>query len=170
MAKAKSNDERDTLAKELRALIPRLNEEGLAFLIEQAQVHLYNMQVDELNSSIVKSQARQASKSSGKTAAKTSKAGGAETSGGFKEIKASDSGSSYYIVYKTEWIMFAKDEMIKLITIAKSEGTELDIKERLFNWLRRERTDLLNSAAIANKFDPKLKSLAGLLKKCKEKA
>jgi hypothetical protein len=39
------------LARELRSLIPRLDAEGLVFLIEQAQVHLYNMQVDELNRS-----------------------------------------------------------------------------------------------------------------------
>ena len=61
--------------------------------------------------------------------------------------------------------MFSKDEMIKLVNIAAGEGTELDIKERLYNWLSRERSDLLRSAGIAEKFDPKLASLAGLLKK-----
>ena len=46
---APKDSEKDTLAKELRSLIPKLDTEGLRFLIEQANVHLYNMQVDVLN-------------------------------------------------------------------------------------------------------------------------
>ena len=161
----KTSSEWDSLAKELRSLIPKLDEEGLAYLVEQAQIHLYNLQVDALNKTIIKSQQREAAKN---TAAKTAGKGAAKKtagSDGFNEIKVSDSGSSYYVVYKTEWIMFSKDEMVKLIKIARGEGTDLEIKERLFNWFARERTDLLRSAGIANKFDNKLKSLAVLLKK-----
>ena len=164
----KKGEECESLAKELRSLIPRLDEEGLAFLIEQAQVHLYNMQVDALNNTLVKSQERSAiaavAKNAGKGTAKPGKAGQNTASDGFSEIKMSESGASYYIVYNTEWIMFSKDEMIKLVKIAGGEGTDLEIKERLFNWFTRERTDLLRSAGIANKFDNKLSSLAGILK------
>ena len=173
--KIKAGRERDNLAKELGSLIPKLDEEGLSFLIEQAQVHLYNMQVDALNKTLIKSEERRAAKNSDKASAKTGKATGrtgqnaAGTSDDFNEIKASESGASFYIVYKTEWIMFSKDEMIKLVKIAGGEGSDLDIKERLFNWFARERTDLLRSAGIADKFDKKLKTLAGLLKKHKIK-
>jgi ribosomal protein L23 len=160
--KAKKN-ERDLLADELKKLIPKLDEECLAFLIEQAQVHLYNVQVEALNDTIIKSQERKAA-AAAKGGAK-GKTASADASGGFSDIKVSDSGSSYYIVYKTEWIMFNKDELTSLVKIATSAGAELDIKERLFNWLSRERSDLLRSAGISAKFDPKLKSLAQLLKK-----
>ena len=161
----KTSSEWESLAKELRSLIPKLDEEGLAFLVEQAQVHLYNLQVDALNKTLIKSQQRAAAKnaaakSAGKGTAKTS-----SPSDGFSDIKMSDTGSSYYIVYKTEWIMFSSAEMVKLVKIAGGEGTDLEIKERLFNWFARERTDLLRSAGIADKFDSKLKSLAVLLKK-----
>ena len=37
------------LEAELAALLPQLDEEGLAFLLEQAKVHLHNMEVDRLN-------------------------------------------------------------------------------------------------------------------------
>jgi hypothetical protein len=163
---AKQSGEWEALAKELKGLIPKLDEEGLAFLVEQAQVHLYNLQVEALNTTLARNQERAAKTAAGKTA-KAGKAApaGKSAGGGFSEIKVSESGSSYYIVYKTEWIMFSKDEMIKLVNIAGGEGTELDIKERLYNWLSRERSDLLRSAGIAEKFDPKLASLAGLLKK-----
>jgi hypothetical protein len=49
MAKKTVDTERESLVKELKSLIPRLDSEGLAFLVEQAKIHLYNMQVDELN-------------------------------------------------------------------------------------------------------------------------
>ena len=164
-AKKKPNAEWESLAKELRSLIPKLDEEGLAFLVEQAQVHLYNLQVDALNKTLIKSQQRAAAKNAAAKSSGRSAAKNAAASDGFSGIKASESGSSYYIVYKTEWIMFSKDEMVKLVKIAGGEGTDLEIKERLFNWFARERTDLLRSAGIANKFDNKLKTLAGLLKK-----
>jgi len=174
MAKQKQiiKSEHENLAKELRSLIPKLDEEGLAFLLQQAQIHLYNMQVDVLNETMIKSQKRTAEKSAVKGTAGTVKSGKAaavakNTKESFSEIKASESGSSFYIIYKNEWIMFSKDEMVKLVKIARGEGSELEIKERLFNWFARERTDLLRSAGIANKFDSKLLSLAKLLKKYK---
>ena len=179
MGKTKLNSERDNLVKELGSLIPKLDEEGLSFLIEQAQVHLYNMQVDALNKTLIKSEERRAAKNSGKASAKTGKTPqrtgkAGQNIGGisddFTEIKASESGASFYIVYKTEWIMFSKDEMIKLVKIAGGEASDLDIKERLFNWFARERKDLLRSAGISDKFDKKLKTLAGLLKKYKVKS
>ena len=168
----KAGNEWESLAKELRSLVPKLDEDGLIFLIEQAQIHLYNMQVDALNKTLVKSQERAATaaKNTGKGTTKQAKTGQNASSEGFNDIKMSESGSSYYIVYKTEWIMFSKDEMVKLVKIAGGEGSDLEIKERLFNWFARERTDLLRSAGIANKFDNKLVSLAGLLRKYKVKS
>jgi hypothetical protein len=152
----KTGDERELLAKELKALVPKLDEEGLAFLIEQAQVHLYNMQVEELNKTLDKNARREGTRKSGAKAAGEN---------GFSEIKSSDSGSSYYVVYKTEWIMFTREEMALLTKIVKGEGTDLEIRERVFNWLRRERSDVLRSAGIADKFDGKIKSFAALIKK-----
>jgi len=161
----KTGGERELLAKELKALIPKLDVEGLAFLIEQAQVHLYNMQVEELNNTLEKNAKREAArKPQGKAGAGKTGAKAADT-GGFSEIKSSDSGSSYYVVYKTEWIMFTREEMTSLAKIVNGEGTDLEIRERVFNWLRRERTDVLRSAGIADKFDGKVKSFAALIKK-----
>ncbi|MDR2185657.1 MAG: hypothetical protein LBO80_08365 [Treponema sp.] len=74
---------RDALAGELRSLIPRLDAEGLSFLIEQAQVHLYNMQVEELNKAVVRAES---------AAAKPAK-----RKDRFR-LEGSGSRSSYYIV------------------------------------------------------------------------
>ena len=155
-AKGGKNIEREKLAKELKSLIPKLDEEGLAFLVKQAQVHLYNMQVDVLNKTMIRDEER-----SKKTASVKKTKPSMED---FREIKMSETGSSYYIVYHNEWISFSKEEISTIVKIAHGEGTEPELKERIFNWLSRERNDLLYTASIANKFDNKLISLINLLR------
>jgi hypothetical protein len=147
--------ERNTLAKELGSLIPKLDEEGLAFLVKQAHVHLYNMQVDALNKTMIKDEARQ------KTAPKR-KVQLADSD--FLDIKLSDSGTSYFLRYSNQWISFAKNEITDIVKIALGDDSDLEIRERLFNWLSRERNDVLYTASIANKFDDRLVSLLTLLR------
>jgi len=155
--KSGSDAQRELLAKELKSLIPKLDSEGLAFLVEQARVHLYNMQVDELNeAAIAADSARQKSRTiSGK----------AKSSDGTMRIDATESGSSFYLQYRNDNIMFSRDEMIHLVKIANGDGSDLEIRERLYAWFDRERRDIFSLVPIANKFDDKLKSLSALIKK-----
>ncbi|MDR1838369.1 MAG: hypothetical protein LBQ93_02125 [Treponema sp.] len=153
---ASKSKEWESLAKELKSLIPKLDEEGLAFLVKQSHVHLYNMQVDALNKNIIKDNERK----KGSVVKKTIRT----NEQGFSDIKISESGSSYYIIYDNEWITFSKNEMTIIVKIALAEGEDIEIRERLFNWLSMERSDLLNAASIGNKFDEKLISLVSLIK------
>jgi hypothetical protein len=152
-AKGKSAGEREVLAEELRGLIPRLDAEGLSFLIEQAQVHLYNMQVEELNQTLARS--------SPKTGPKT----GPKRVSPDMRIEGAESGSSYYLVYNGDWIMFSREEMVHITRIVSAPGTDPEIRERLFNWFLRERRDVLSSVPMADKSDEKLKKLIALVKK-----
>ncbi|MDR2663568.1 MAG: hypothetical protein LBC31_11290 [Treponema sp.] len=145
-AAGKAEDRRDALARELRSLIPRLDAEGLSFLVEQARVHLYNMQAEELNKTLAGSG----------TAAKPADS--------FR-LEGSGSGSSYYIVYNDDWIMFSREEMAQLVRIISAPGTDLEIRERFYRWLERERRDVLVSIPMADKFDEKLKTLMALIKR-----
>ncbi|MDR2768368.1 MAG: hypothetical protein LBB82_08610 [Treponema sp.] len=155
-AAAKKTPAFEELAKQLKTLIPQLDEEGLAFLVEQARVHLYNMQVTALNEKL-------ALESAGVKGAKSrTKGSGAD---GFGGIKASDSGASYYVVYKNEWIMFSREEMTALAKIVNGQGTDLEIRGLIYAWLERERRDVLRSIAAADKFDDKIKSFAALVRK-----
>jgi len=61
--------------------------------------------------------------------------------------------------------MFSRDEMIRLVKIAGGKGTDIEIRERLYNWFDRERKDVFSVIPIADKFDSRLKTLAGILKK-----
>ncbi|MDR1143185.1 MAG: hypothetical protein LBK77_03075 [Spirochaetaceae bacterium] len=141
-------DGRDVLAGELRSLIPRLDAEGLSFLVEQARIHLYNMQAEELNKTLA---------GSGRTAKPVQK-------DSFR-LEGSGSGSSYYVVYNNDWIMFSRDEMAQTARIVSAPGTGMEIRERLYRWLERERRDVLISIPMADRFDEKLKTLAALIKR-----
>ncbi|MDR1418993.1 MAG: hypothetical protein LBI86_01340 [Treponema sp.] len=155
----KRNDKRRALAEELGSLIPRLDAEGLEFLIEQAHIHLYNMQVEELNNAVPQ------------TAENTEKGmpGGrkGKAPSGTEEIRieGSESGSSFYLVYKGKWIMFSRDEIITLAKIAAGPGTDLEIRERLYRWIEKERSDLFEAMPMPDKFDARLKKLIAVLRK-----
>jgi len=152
---AKKITDKDSLAKELRSLIPKLDEEGLVFLVKQAHVHLYNMQVDALNKNTIRDERRRSEKEDKpkKTA----------NTGRFTDIEMSDSGSGYHILFGSEWIAFTKGEINTMVKIVLSGESDLDIRGRLYNWLSRERNDILYSASIPDKFDKKLNSLITLI-------
>jgi len=162
--------ERESLAKELRGLIPRLDSEGLAFLVEQARIHLYNMQADELNRAAEAAEAARAAGAAAERgkppAGKAGRSRGSSRAAGDNfRIDTTESGSSYYLHYRNDEVMFSRDEMIRLVKIANGEGTDIEIRERLYNWFDRERTDVFACVPMKDKFDERLKALAALIKK-----
>ena len=157
----KTNNPKDVLAKELKSLIPRLDAEGLRFLIEQAQVHLYNMQVDELNRTMERSV-------SARAAAKTAAAGRKPKPGktqGTLRIEGSPTGSSFYLYNNGQSVMFSRSEIIRMVNIACAPLTKIEIQENLLNWFMKERRDIFSTISIADKFDKRLSKIAELLKK-----
>ena len=156
-AAQKADDSKDEFAKELRTLIPRLDAEGLRFLVEQAQIHLYNMQVEELNRTMERS-AIVRSNIEGKKAR-------AQEAADTLRIEGSNSGSSFYIVYKGQWIMFSRDEIIHMVNIVSAPVTNVEKQENLLNWFTNERRDVLAAIPIADKFDERLNKITALLKK-----
>lgn len=157
------------LAAELASLIPQLDDEGLAFLIEQARVHLYNMRVTELESAA--EEAERAStraanlRSTGKAAvgaAKPSKAGA--SAGSDFSIKAASDGSAYDLVWQGKWKMFTGDEMLAMVRIALNKDPAAEVGARLYRWFVAERKDVLQDIPFAGMADPKLKSLVMLLR------
>lgn len=161
---ASSDDdaERKALAAELTSLIPELDEEGLAFLIEQARVHLYNMRVLDLEAAGIeaeKASSRARSKTSGSTGS-----GGKSASDEFV-IKASSKGSSYDIVHQGKWKMFTDDEMLAMVRIVSSKDPVAQVSGRLYRWFLAERADVIGDLSLTGLADPRLKKLVALLRK-----
>lgn len=166
---AKGEAGRDELAKELASLIPELDAEGLAFLIEQARVHLYNMRVAELEAAAEEAErastrARGIAKSAGAKAGGKAKGGTAEGAEGLS-IKASEDGSTYDLVYGGKWKLFTGDEMLAMVRIATVKDPQDQVAGRLYRWLSAERSDVINDLGLSGLADPTLKRLVALLRK-----
>ena len=155
---AKKETVKDSLTKELKDLIPKLDSEGLAFLVEQARIHLYNMQVVELN------KAAEAANTATRRKNKLSIEQDDNPQNNTLRIEGTASGSSYYIFFRNGSVMFSKDEMVGLVKLVNADRDDLEIREALYNWLENERRDIFALLPIQDKFDQLLKDLVKLIK------
>jgi len=130
-AQAKAAEEaKAQLLKELKAILGKLDAEGLAFLLEQARVHLYNMEADRLDA--LRDSMAATSSAAGKPAASPLR------------IERSESGSSYYVVQNGAYIMFSPPEMAMLARLAHGNADDYDAAQALAKWLEKERSDALS--------------------------
>lgn len=146
---------REKLLKELKTIIPKLDSEGLVFLVEQSRIHLYNMQVENLNNARIATAAHSKTNST-----KTSKAKPV------KEAFIFDATSAGFCLrYGTVNTMFSKQEMTALVKIANGSGSDLEISGRIFTWFERERSDVIGTLRLTDRFDDRIKLLAVCIKK-----
>jgi hypothetical protein len=135
----KSKGQKEAVA-ELVALLPELDEEGLAFLLEQAKVHLHNMEIDRLQRAETLSVQR-GSKSGSKRP--STGIGRRSATPGFR-VERADDGETYHLVSGGVWKMFTDAEMAAIVTIVRGEGDEAELARRLHSWFERERRDALS--------------------------
>jgi hypothetical protein len=128
-AKSAGKKKSSKVLEELLALLPELDEEGLAFLLEQARVHRYNMEVERLNAIAER------------VATGEERSPVAERSA--LRLERSKDGSTYHIVCGSVWKMFTAEEIAALVRIARSDETENERARRLRSWCARERRDVL---------------------------
>jgi len=144
------------LLKEIRKLIKDIPDEGLIFLIEQANKLAYNKRVEDLNAL----QAKISKKS-------TSKAKHAEKKSA-KECSVSvERGSfnrSFILIIGTTRKIVTEDEMVKLVRICHSSKNATEASSRLYNRLKHERDDILLDAGISGKDDKYLSEIYKHLK------
>ncbi len=114
---------------ELLALLPALDEAGIAFLLEQAKVHRYNMEVERLNAQIESDAVRGPDSVPGPAP-------------GLLRIERSKDGSTYHLVVGNDWKMFTSEEMAALVRICRSGEPQAEMARRLRAWLSRERRDV----------------------------
>lgn len=146
-------EEKALLLKDLRALLPRLDAEGLSFLLEQAEVHLYNMEAEALEASRAERQRRAAERR-----------GIAPGAAGGLALVRSESGSSYYVEAGEASVMFTKEETLALVRLAHGNPDDLEAARALGAWLERERRDVLDELRLPGASGPALKELARLLR------
>lgn len=157
---------RDKLASELVTLIPNLDEDGLSFLLEQARVHLYNMEIDRQNAEALSaSQGKPASKKGSKAARASSNAPSSEApSRADFRIERSGSGSSYHLISGGKWKMFNEAEMLRMVKIAASSDPVREVAARLHAWLTAERPDTFADLDLGDSHDPRMDELVLFLR------
>lgn len=144
---------RAALLKELKALLDELDEEGLGFLLEQAEVHRYNMEVERLNEA---RERRRAGRPSASSAAATRPSS--------LRIERSEDGQTYHVVSDEHYKMFTAEEMLALVRIAHANDDPMEGARGLYRWLARERSDALADLGLKGASAPGLADLAELLK------
>lgn len=145
---------RASLLKELKALLDELDEEGLEFLLEQAQVHRYNMEVRRLN----EAQER-------RRAGRPSASGAAASRSAPLRVERTEDGQTYHVVSEEHYKMFTAEEMLALVRIAHANADPMEGARGLYRWLARERSDALADLGFKGPGSPGLADLAELLKR-----
>lgn len=147
---------RPALLQELKKLIEELDEEGLEFLLEQAHVHRYNMEVERLNEAEERKAAREGD---------GGPSGGPAPREPSLRIERSKDGNTYHVVSAGRYKMFSADEMLALVRIAHSNPAPEEAARGLHRWMSRERIDALADLGISGPADPSLLALSRLIVK-----
>ena len=151
--KKKESAAHKKLAAELAALIPELDEEGLAFLIEQSRVHLYNMEID-----------REVAESATADSATTAAVVATDQGPANFRIERSSSGSSYHLISGGKWKMYNEEEMMAIVKIANAAEPVNEVAARLHAWFTEERPDTFADLEIGDSHDPKFRELVTFIR------
>lgn len=136
---AEQSNKKD-LTKQLTGLLKDIDEDGILFLIKQAQVLLYNKKVDEHNTKI---------KKGGKITVKKPPFSDKDS----MEIKEADDGSSFIFVINRARKIFTLQEMRLIVNMCQISRDEKEASRRLFTWFKNNRGDVLNDIGIESAAD-----------------
>jgi hypothetical protein len=154
VAKKKTDTQRTRLEKELTEAIKQVDEEGLIFLIQQAQILIRNVQVDKLNREIVELEQKKLTSGKGKPAPRKAAPTVAAVT-----IEESDSGKAFFLTLGGTRKVMNLEEMRRLVRICYAAETKSDALKQLYTVFARERGDVLADAKISGPGSPILEGL-----------
>jgi hypothetical protein len=142
----KKEPRRAKLEKQLRDAIGEIDEEGLLFLLRQAQVLIYNSRVDRIN--------REAETPRGRKGSPPPRGRSREVS-----IEESEGGKTIFLTMGPARKVLTPDEMRRLVRICYAAETKSEALRQLFTVLAKERKDILADALVGNPDNPLLEKL-----------
>jgi hypothetical protein len=147
---SKENNSNSKLHRELIELLDGIDDEGLLFLIEQANILRYNMQVDKINEEKAKlprnnSNDKKSSQEKSKDPA--------------VKILPQENNNSFILQINTVRAFMSRQDFTAMVKVAQSEDGIDEVAKRLFNWFMRERKDILIDANISKSASPLLKEI-----------
>ena len=152
MAKKKTDTQRARLEKELTEAIKQIDEEGLIFLIQQAQILVHNAQVDKINREIVELEQKKLKSGRGTPAQR-------KTPAAAVTIEESDNGKAFFLTLGGTRKVMNLEEMRRLVRICYAAETKSDALKQLYTVFARERGDVLADAKISGPGSPIIEGL-----------
>ena len=147
-------------AEELNSLLAELSGEEISWLITQARTMIYNHKVEEVNKAAV-----ELAETKKKTSKGTGKSGKSAKSGsGAVDVEPTGNGKSFVIIMGGKRLFVSLSELKTLVRFTQVTDDPADGSKRIFGWMGRERTDMINDAAVSGPGDPRLPLLFGVLR------
>jgi hypothetical protein len=140
--------ERTRMLKELRNAIEEVDDEGLLFLLRQAQVLIHNARVDKL-----------ATESAGKGKASPRAVTAASAAGPAVSFEEAEGGKAVFLVIGGARKVLTTDELKRLVRICYTAESKSEALRQLHKVLSQERNDILFDARIGSADSPLLEAL-----------
>ncbi len=151
----KTSLQKQRLQEELARLLPDVDEEGLIFLIKQAQVIIHNLQVDRINREV---EELEQTKKSPKRAA-PSRAARSGASSADVQIEEAANGKSFYLVFPDTRKIMGLEEMRVLVRACYEPKRKSEALNRMYRWMQKERRDILSYGNIGSNISQLLEAL-----------
>ena len=142
------NSQKTRLVKELTALIPEIGEEGLVFLIKQANTIIHNQRTVQLNKEI---------EELNKNKEKVNGNGAAPPSGSDNftvQIDRSKNGKTYYFIVNGRKHFFDIPETQKIVALCYRPETKSAALKYLYEFFLNERDEILSEHKIQSAKSP----------------
>jgi len=151
----KSDPRRARLERELRETIGEIDDEGLIFLLRQANVLIHNARAERID----REAAALETESSG-PAKGVRKAAGAGA-----DIEETEGGRAFFLSMGKVRKVLTLEELRRLVRICYSAESKSEALRQLFTVLAKERKDILADAAIRSAGSPLLEALFKTIRK-----
>ncbi len=145
---------KEELQEELGKIIKDIPEEGLIFLIEQANKLVYNKRVEELNAIKINKKRGSFSKTTKNQPVHRCTV----------TVERGYFNSGFILILGNVRVTLTEDEMEKFVRICHNADNANDASNRLYNRLKQERDDILLTAGINSKNDKCLTAMYEYLK------
>jgi hypothetical protein len=150
----KTQTQRTRLEKELIESIKQIDEEGLIFLIQQAQILIHNAGVDRLNREIVELEQKKQKSGKGRAEPLKARAGGQTAA-----VSIEESENAFFLSLGGTRKVMNLEEMRRLVRICYAAETKTDALKQLYTVFARERGDILADAKISGPASPIVEGL-----------
>ncbi len=148
---AAQSEQRRRLKSRLSEAIEQVDDEGLLFLLRQANVLIHNQKVDEVNQELAELSARPGQP----------KARGSIAERPAAEVSVEESGnrSAFFLTLGNVRKVLNLEELRQLVRICYGAESKTDALQQLYTVLARERSDILHDADIRSSANPLMESL-----------